>query len=113
MEDFQVEMKWECDSAIIPFIKHLTPNDTYVISKKGCSLRIDATLLSWDKLQSKRGNFSLIYRGDYDGELIFVDHETNEVSDFFQIFNIDEIDEIAKEMCENKEVSSHLHIEGL
>src|SRR5947208_3565058 len=66
MDDFYVEMKWECDSSYIPFVKHVTPNETYLISKKGCKLRID-TKAAGDKIASRNNAISLLYNCDTDG----------------------------------------------
>lgn len=96
MSDFQVEMKWECDSSIIPLIKHFTPSDIFIISKKGKNLRIDATLIGWEKLKSKRGKISLLYQGELgqNKELLFIDHDSEEVSDFFKLDYQEDLNEV-------------------
>ena len=74
--DFSFEMNWECDSKILPFVKKVTPSDTYKVFKRGSSLRIDLSLLGWSKLKSIRGNASIIFNGagQEEGKLLMVDH---------------------------------------
>lgn len=45
--DFSFEMKYECESNVIPFVKSLTPSDVYKIYKKGKKMRIDFTLAAY------------------------------------------------------------------
>jgi hypothetical protein len=31
LPDFELEMKWACESSVIPFIKKIAPNDVYKV----------------------------------------------------------------------------------
>jgi hypothetical protein len=62
MPDFTLEMKWEFTSWV-PLLSGLLPNDTYRISKRGSSLRMDSTLLGMSGLKWERGNLSLLLWG--------------------------------------------------
>jgi hypothetical protein len=45
----------------VPFVSGLCPSDTYKIWKKGMNVRIDTTLLGFEKLKWLRGNASIIF----------------------------------------------------
>ena len=96
LPDFSFEMNWECDSKIIPFVKKVTPSDTYKIYKLGSSLRIDLSLLGWSKLQSIRGNSSIIFNGigEEKGRLLLIDHEKG--------LSVDLFDDVCGLVLENK-----------
>ena len=34
LPDFKIDMKFECESSVIPFIKNFTPHDIFKIYKK-------------------------------------------------------------------------------
>jgi len=87
LPDFSFEMGWECDSKIIPFVKRVAPSDTYKIYKLGSSLRIDLSLLGWSKLQSIRGNSSIIFNGfgnEDGGRLMMIHHDKGLSADLFE-----------------------------
>jgi len=87
LPDFSFEMGWECDSKIIPFVKKVAPSDTYKIHKLGSMLRIDLSLLGWSKLQSIRGNSSIIFNGfgnEDGGRLMMVNHDKGLSADLFE-----------------------------
>ena len=56
----------------------LTPNDSYVIYKRGSRLRIDLTFIGWKNLKNQRGDLSIIFRGD-EQSVFIVDREENSV----------------------------------
>lgn len=58
---------------MIPFVSTLCPSDTYKVSKKGGSFRVDTTLVGFDKLKWQRGGISLIYN-DKLQKLVMCDH---------------------------------------
>ncbi|CAI2387437.1 unnamed protein product [Moneuplotes crassus] len=60
--DFYLELKWEFNSTVIPFLSKFTPKDTYKIWKFGSSLRLDFTLVGVDKLKGKRRDMTIIFR---------------------------------------------------
>ena len=41
LPDFQIQMSFECESSIIPFLKSFTPHDTFKIYKQGSNIRLD------------------------------------------------------------------------
>ena len=60
--DFYMELNWQFSSSVIPFLAKFAPKDTYKIWKVGSSLRLDFTLVGFDKLKSKRREMSIIFR---------------------------------------------------
>ena len=80
--DFSVDMAFTCDSPFIPFIKSLTPSDTYKIYKRGSQVRVDLKLLSWTETRGVRGNLSIVFKGR-EGSLLLVNHDTKTVESIF------------------------------
>ena len=52
--DFYVEMHWECNSAIIPFLQKIAPSDKIQIWKKGDNVRMDFSLVGFQSFKNKR-----------------------------------------------------------
>jgi septin 4 len=82
LPDCKIDMTFNCKSSFIPFIRNITPSDTYHIFKQGSNIRLDMTLVGYKKLKCVRGNLSVLFKGrgtDNEGELLVVDHDTKSV----------------------------------
>ncbi|KAJ3000081.1 Ankyrin repeat domain-containing protein 13C [Globomyces sp. JEL0801] len=79
LQDGVMEMNWSFKS-FIPFVSSLCPSDTYTIYKKGSNLRIDTTLVGFERLNWIRGNISIVFRGEgEDAKLVIIDHDTKTI----------------------------------
>lgn len=79
-------MHFSCKSSYIPFVKNITPSDTYKIYKQGSMIRLDMTLIGFRKLKCIRGNISVLFKGrgqTNEGELYVVDHDNKSVQNIF------------------------------
>ena len=63
IKDFQMELKWEFYSWI-PLVKRFLPSDTCRITKKGCSIRLDTTILDFSERNWQRGDITFLFVGD-------------------------------------------------
>jgi len=64
--DFYIELHWEFQSNLVPFLSKLSPNDTYKIWKVGSLLRLDFSLVGYEKLQQKRRKMTILFRDNND-----------------------------------------------
>jgi len=60
--DSYLEIKWNINSGVIPFLSYFTPSDTYKIWKVGSSLRLDFTFLGYESGKQKTSEMSLLMR---------------------------------------------------
>ncbi|XP_048584372.1 ankyrin repeat domain-containing protein 13C [Nematostella vectensis] len=68
--DFYVEITWDFQSWV-PLLSRILPSDTCKIYKRGCSVRMDSTLVDFTDMKWQRGDISFIFNGDANGEHSF------------------------------------------
>ena len=117
MPDFSFDISWECDSKYIPFVKKLTPSDTYKIYKKGSNLRMDMTLLGWEKLKLLRGNVSILLQGrgsgKHEGQLLKVDNVQRTVSNLLTEINLKKLEKELDRLIKQEAYSSEIKSENI
>eukprot|EP00735_Rhodelphis_limneticus_P002011 TRINITY_DN12750_c0_g1::TRINITY_DN12750_c0_g1_i1::g.28725::m.28725 TRINITY_DN12750_c0_g1::TRINITY_DN12750_c0_g1_i1::g.28725 ORF type:complete len:499 (-),score=49.71,sp/Q5F259/AN13B_MOUSE/29.81/2e-48,GPCR_chapero_1/PF11904.3/2.6e-48,Ank_5/PF13857.1/2.2e-09,Ank_2/PF12796.2/4.1e-09,Ank/PF00023.25/1.4e-05,Ank_4/PF13637.1/0.006,Ank_4/PF13637.1/0.061,Ank_3/PF13606.1/0.081,Ank_3/PF13606.1/6.6e+02 TRINITY_DN12750_c0_g1_i1:82-1578(-) len=76
--DYYLEMKWEIESKIIPFVSSFAPSDVYRVWKQGANIRCESSLTGFEGLRMQRGHISFVFEADedgIDGSLRLIDHE--------------------------------------
>ena len=58
--DFYLKMHWECQSDWIPFLSKIAPSDDLEIWKVGASIRLDFSLVGFNKLINKRRPMTML-----------------------------------------------------
>ncbi|XP_024529178.1 ankyrin repeat domain-containing protein 13B [Selaginella moellendorffii] len=86
MRDFYMEVTFNFESSVIPFIGRIAPSDTYKIWKRGSNLRADMTLAGFDGFWIQRCDQSFLFLGDGTpdgklppGSLCLLNHKEKEV----------------------------------
>lgn len=70
-----LEIGWEFVSWV-PFVSGLCPNDRYQVWKQGPHIRIDTTLVGFERLSWIRGNVSFLFRVDEERSRFYlIDHD--------------------------------------
>lgn len=86
MRDFYMEITFNFESSVIPFISRIAPSDTYKIWKRGANLRADMTLAGFDGFKIQRSDQSVLFLGEGSedgkvkpGSLCIITHKDKEV----------------------------------
>lgn len=86
MRDFYMEITFNFESSVIPFISRIAPSDTYKIWKRGSNLRADMTLAGFDGFRIQRADQSILFLGDGSedgkvpsGSLCMISHKDKEI----------------------------------
>ncbi|XP_071700775.1 uncharacterized protein [Rutidosis leptorrhynchoides] len=86
MRDFYMEITFQFESSVIPFISRIAPSDTYKIWKRGANLRADMTLAGFDGFKIQRADQTVLFLGDGSedgkvppGSLCMISHKNKEV----------------------------------
>lgn len=88
--DYYMEMKWQF-SSWVPFVSRMCPSDTCRIWKKGTTVRVDTTLIGFEKLSWQRGHQTLIFQATPSGHRV-MDINHNEKTVWEKEFKIAEQD---------------------
>lgn len=102
IHDFELEMKFECKSSLIPFFENFAPSDTFKFHKSGSNVRLDLSLLGYKNMKSVRGEASIIFKGrgtQNEGELVVVNHTSQKVTSIFM-----DVDEAKVQATINKAI---------
>lgn len=87
VRDFYMEITFNFESSVIPFIGRIAPSDTYRIWKRGSNFRADTTLAGFDGFKIQRADQSFLFLGDgsedgkvSSGSLLVLMHKDREVT---------------------------------
>lgn len=64
IRDFYMEITFNFESSVIPFIGRIAPSDTYRIWKRGSNLRADMTLAGFDGFRIQRSDQTFLFLGE-------------------------------------------------
>ncbi|XP_071719961.1 uncharacterized protein [Rutidosis leptorrhynchoides] len=86
MRDLYMEITFQFESSVIPFISRIAPSDTYKIWKRGANLRADMTLAGFDGFRIQRADQTVLFLGEGSedgkvppGSLCMISHKDKEV----------------------------------
>ncbi|KAL9235165.1 hypothetical protein vseg_009952 [Gypsophila vaccaria] len=91
IRDFYMEITFQFESSVIPFIGRIAPSDTYRIWKRGSNLRADMTLAGFDGFRIQRSDQTFLFLGEGytsedgnvslpTGSLIVLSHKVKEIT---------------------------------
>ncbi|KAI5064445.1 hypothetical protein GOP47_0021115 [Adiantum capillus-veneris] len=107
MRDLYMEITFNFESSVIPFISRIAPSDTYRIWKRGSNLRADMTLAGFDGFKIQRSDQSFLFLGDgtedgkvSPGSLLVLHHKEKEVTNALESAGAQQSEaEIAQEVA--------------
>lgn len=92
ISDFQIDMKFEWKSSIIPFIGTFAPSETFRIYKRDSNIRVD--LYNKGDKTKNSSNVSILFKGrdtKNPGELFVVNHNTQKITSIFNDWDDEKI----------------------
>ena len=118
--NFYLEMKWDFESNLIPFVSKLAPSDTFKIWKYGKYLRMDYTLTGFKGLKAKRRNMSLIFNLSLDiprqfssvAPLFSINRDKNQYTNTFQEVDAEEKKHILADLLKAEPLQGALDIKN-
>eukprot|EP00249_Psilotum_nudum_P016142 c25677_g3_i1 orf=528-2423(+) len=102
MRDFYMEITFNFESSVVPFIGRIAPSDTYKIWKRGSCLRADMTLAGFDGFKVQRSNQSVLFLGDgqENGKLLVLTHKDKEITNALEAVEVHQSEaEIARDIA--------------
>lgn len=99
-------------SNFIPFVRKFTPSDCYTIYKKGGNVRIDLTLVGWERLRAKRGALSLLYIGE-EGKLLLIDYVAKTSKELMGSVSPSQLEKYIRTIVKEQKCSGEFKLEDL
>lgn len=103
--NFYVQMHWQCQSDWIPFLSKIAPSDDFEIWKVGGNIRLDFSLVGFQKLSNKRRRMSMLIK-----ETSRRDPVTGKLQPDFQVLLINKDKEIIINPMEDLEQEEKMAI---
>lgn len=107
MRDFYMEIGFQFESSVIPFVGRIAPSDTYRIWKRDANLRADTTLAGFDGFKIQRSDQSFLFLGEGSddgtiapGSLLMLAHKEKEIMNAFEDAGIRPSDAEVKQEAE-------------